>query len=248
MKKNKKVYAKQVCPEIQESPYYLFGADDCYYGDITITGNRDFKGRKTEAFMMIEKNLEDLSSTLLAPDLCGYDSATQAIMDMLPPEHKAKYSSREVSLWKKIAAEYDKLDYGIGNAGADEVVCEALRLITGRPHERSTLRGCSQGDWQNVYYPAEYNKGAFLSNLEADYFNTGTEVVICEYYQDDALNENGLRPPERICDEETYSMYCYGWNDALIKQEIAESTGRDVSDVIFYKHDGYTKTARYIVA
>lgn len=49
-------------------------------------------------------------------------------------------------------------------------------------------------------------------------------------------------------DIDSYSVYCHSRNNDGIKQELADVTGEDVSSVVLYTFNGYTKTPEYIVA
>lgn len=121
----------------------------------------------------------------------------------------------------------DELKPVFDRFGGDRLI-RALHLVTGKEYETHTICGCCQSDWQNVYYPAGALSEAALDALETMYFNTGTEWRIID-------EEN----------EDEFYMYCYGWNDELIRAEIANATGTTPENVTLYSFAGYIKTARY---
>ena len=228
-----KIYAKQVSPEYQESPFYLFGPDDLYTG-VIFTGNRQYNSRTTPEFDKIQAGLDDLTNTL---DYNGkflpgrwYENITEAVNDLMPaPQHKARYSTRDIKAWREIATEW----YITTNENA--LLCRALQLVTGKEYEYTTIRGCCQGDWQEIIFPVEeYDRDA-LAIIEADYFNTGTEWIIHDESND----------PEGPEDISGYSLYCYGWNVDQIRQEIADAAGAAAEAVTMYEFAGYNKTTKY---
>ena len=227
------IYAKQVSPEYQESPFFMWGAADAYPG-VIFKGNRNFNSHTTPEYDAIRDGLDDLTNCI---DTDGkfiygiwYDNITEAVNSTMPaPQHKAKYSTRDIKAWRDIAAEW--------YISTDEngLLCRALQLVTGKEYEYITIRGCSQGDWQEILFPVtEYDRDA-LSILEADYFNTGTEWIIHD-------ENNDPEGPEEISG---YSVYCYGWNVDQIRQEIAEAAGAAADAVTMYEYAGSYTLPKY---
>ncbi len=228
-----KIYAKQVQPEYQESPYYLFGPDEIYT-DVIFTGNRRYKGHTIPEYDEIRAGLDELTNCI---DTDGnfiygiwHENMTEAVKSLMPaPQHKARYSTRDIKAWREIASEW----YITTNENA--LICRALQLVTGKEYEYTTIRGCSQGDWQEILFPVEeYDRDA-LSILEADYFNTGTEWII----HDESNDPEG---PEEISG---YSVYCYGWNVDQIRQEIADAAGAAADAVTMYEYAGSYTLPKY---
>lgn len=228
-----KIYAKQISPEYQESPFFNWDPADLYPG-VIFKGNRYFNSHTTPEFDAIRSGLDDLTSLI---DTDGkfipggwYDTITEAINDLLPvPLHKVRYSTREIKAWRGIASDWYRI------TDETQAICRALQLVTGKEHESATIRGCSQGDWQEIIFPAaEYDRAA-LDILEADYFNTGTEWII----HDESSTPDG---PEDISG---YSMYCYGWNTDQIRAEIADAAGVNPDAVILYEYAGSYSMPKY---
>ena len=67
---------------------------------------------------------------------------------------------------------------------------------------------------------------SILEAFEIEYFNTGSEWIV---------DEGDFNPDEDNPEEISgYSIYCTSWNDEGIKQEIADSVGVDIDDVILF--------------
>lgn len=228
-----KIYAKQVSPEYQESPFFMWGAADAYPG-VIFKGNRDFNSHTTPEFDAIRGGLDNLTNCI---DTEGkfirgywYENITEAVNDIMPaPLHKARYSTREIKTWREIASEW------YISTQENTLLCRALQLVTGKEYESATIRGCCQGDWQEILFPVgEYNRDA-IAIIEADYFNTGTEWII----HDESSNPEG---PEDISG---YSLYCYGWNADQIRAEIADAAGAAPDAVIMYEYAGSYSIPKY---
>lgn len=112
---------------------------------------------------------------------------------------------------------YDRFD-------GEKRILRALHIVTGKRHDVRTIRGCCQGDWQNVYFPIDdYTRDA-LDILEADYFNTGSEWIV----------------------NEDFSVYVYSWNDDGIRDEIASAAGCNRDNVILQVFSGWRRTPEYM--
>lgn len=225
MDNNVKIYARQVPPEWQESP--LFWDEDI---NAEIYGNKNFKSITSEFFDKLPAALEDLSCVWDNIQSGAYNGAIWAdeLNDILPPQGRPEYTREERrDSWPRILNKYTFI--------RNDLLCDALELITGKKWSFCTLRGCCQGDWQYCIYPAAEWDGAALERLEAEYFNTGTEWIIHD-------DENAPEAPE---DVNGYSLYCTSWNDDGIKKEIAEAAGGSPADVTLYKFTEFTRIARY---
>jgi hypothetical protein len=102
-------------------------------------------------------------------------------------------------------------------------ILRALHLVTGKRYEKRTIRGCCQGDWQEIYYPVNDYTRDMLYNLETEYFNTGTEWI---------MNDDS-------------SIYCYSWNNDGIRKEIADAAGTTPENVILQAFTGWKRTPEY---
>ena len=130
---SKKIYARQIPPENQESPLMICGFPDFdeYYKDVTIDGNKNFVGYRTGTFKKILAGLESVGADLL--EMSDKNQAPEAIAetihDAFPPEHKQKYGPGEIEGWLRIFKDHE-------NAGeSHNAICQALELMTGKPYK-----------------------------------------------------------------------------------------------------------------
>ena len=222
------IYAKQVPPEYQESP--LFWDDDI---NAEIFGNRHFKSYTSTLFDRLPGMLDDLAAVWDNMQTGEYNGAVWAdeLRDLVPPVNRPDYTREERrDAWPRI------IEFYVDSSSFTPALrCQVLELITGRAWDCCTLRGCCQGDWQHCIYPADEWDGDSLERLEAEYFNTGSEWIVHD-------DQTPPASPEEISG---FSVYCTGWNDDQIRQEIADAAGGLAANVKLYKFAGYTQTARY---
>ena len=219
-----KIYAKQVPPEYQESPLYTFAE---WPENVYVFGNR-YYNQHAERLEDIRRALEDIADEWenLNNHCRGYyTSWIDALNDLFPARDDGReYNRAERTQIAALAEEYTET----GTRDERAVLCDVLELITGRAWKYSTIRGCCQGDWQEIIYPAEYGRD-WLEAFETEYFNTGTEWIIDP-------------------DGDAYSIYCTGWNNDLIRAEIADAAGCDPGDVVLLVFTGWSQTAEYMEA
>ena len=205
------------------------------YVDMTVDEYLNFvyeiKGCKLNRAKHLEevrKGMEEAADAFAALQIGHgwYDNWIDVLADILAPwDTRGEYTRAERLQLAKLAAQYEWASSDAEN----DILCAVLELITGRAWDYSTLRGCCQGDWQEIIYPAEYGR-AWLEEFEAEYFNTGDEWRINEGDPDSGDN---------------YYFYSHGWNDELIRQEIADAAGVDPGDVVLFKFTGWSRTASY---
>lgn len=148
----------------------------------------------------------------------------------VPPEYQESFF--EIENWPGVIIHGNRYfnDYTTPEFNAiynrfdgEKRILRALHIVTGKRYDVRTIRGDSQSDWQNVYFPVDdYTRDA-LYILEADYFNTGSEWIV----------------------NDDFSVYAYSWNSDGIRAEIADAAGSDPADVILYTFDGWQKTPVY---
>ena len=218
-----KIYAQQVTPEHQESPLFHAGS---WPDNVYVFGNRHFNqhAERLEEIRAALQELADLWEDLTSGAPQYYSSWIETLNDILPPDDvRGEYTRAERLELAKLAAQMEWCSSSVENS----ILCRVLELITGQEWTAGTIRGCCQGDWQEIIYPAEYGR-EWLAAFEAEYFNTGTEWHIKEGDDDTG-----------------YYQYCTGWNNDMIRAEIAEVTGCKADDVILLKFAGWTRTASY---
>lgn len=76
-----------------------------------------------------------------------------------------------------------------------------------------------------------------LDHFETEYFNTGSEWIVHDEKEE----------PENPEDISGYSIYCHGWNNDQIKEEIAEAQGKKAEEVeiVLFAFKTYTRTPVY---
>lgn len=147
----------------------------------------------------------------------------------VPPEHQE--SPLEWNDWPENVAVFGNRHYNahtfdaLDNGDEKPLLCEGLELLTGRKYRYRTIHGCSQGDWQEIIYPAEYGRNWFDA-FETEYFNTGTEWTV---------------DPDGDC----FSVYVISWSDDGIRREIADACGCNADDVVLLRFIGWRKTPEY---
>lgn len=216
-----KIYAKQVPPEYQESP--LFMGD--WPENVFVYGNRHYQ-QHDEWLQEIRRALEDIAEAFDDMQCGAYGDGNANLSACLwyhLPREGGLYTRAERLELVKLAAQYEWA------SSDDDILCRVLEIITGRAWENTTIRGCCQGDWQDIIYPAEYGR-EWLEAFEAEYFNTGTEWRINEGDPDS---------------DDNYYFYSHGWNDELIRQEIADAAGCEPGDVVLMKFTGWSRSASY---
>ena len=213
-----KIYAKQVPPEYQESPLFL--GDEFWPENVLIFGNRDFVDH-AERLKDIRQALEDIY------DVCNGWSYTRKLCDVIPARDDGREYTRPERLeMARLAQNY--MEYRNGSDDEKALFCDVLELITGKKYDYTTIRGCCQGDWQEIIYPAEYGRD-WLQDFETEYFNTGSEWIA------------GMTDD----DMDTFTVYAHAWNDDGIRAEISDAAGCKPGDVVLYKFDGWSRSPNY---
>lgn len=219
------IYAKQVPAEYQESPLYMGEWPE----NVFVFGNKDYN-EHAEKIREIENALENIADGIEnARSGCGWSKGINAaalIWYEMPRDNGRAYTRAERLKIIDLAFTYTYTrDFSIARAA----VCDALQLITGREYDAAQIRGCCQGEWNNIIYPAEYGR-EWLNNFEIEYFNMGAEWRINEDSPDS---------------DDNYYIYTHAWNDDGIRAEIADAAGVDPADVVLYVFDGYEHTPKY---
>lgn len=227
-----KVIAKQVNPRYQESPIFKL---DCFPENIAVYGNPRYVGSMPDIFERVTDVLdagelaevvEDMNNGAYFADagVFGYESVAEAVKDFLPKE-SGEYSPEEVEKIAYLSLYYSQ-EYNSNKL--DETRCKVLSIVDGRKWDLGTIRGNCQGEWQTVAYPVdEWSKEA-LDVFEAEYFNTGSEWKICEFTDEEEVDE----------DEPGFYMYCTSWNHDGIRAEIISALGYEPDTLTLYAHAG----------
>jgi hypothetical protein len=156
------------------------------------------------------------------------------IAKQVPPEYQQ--SPFEPECWNGIifhgnrhfhshtAPEFDAI---VNRFDGEKRILRALHLLTGKRYSVRTLRGCCQGDWQTIYYPVEDYSREALEALEIEYFNTGSEWIVDP-------------------DGDSVSIYAHGWNNDLIREELAAAVGAKAEEIQLFTFTGWKRTPEYM--
>lgn len=225
-----KIYAKQVPPEYQESPLFL--GDEFWPENVHVFGNRNYKEhgnyyKTVEYINNLSQDIDDIRSG------CGWytgESLESLLQDYFP--RKTPYTRAErLRVLDLVMEFFNAREYSAEERAA---VLAFMELRDGIKYASAEIRGCCQGDWQNIVYPAEYGR-KWLECFESEYFNTGSEWII----------HDGNAEPDGPEDISGFSVYCHGWRIEDIKKEIAEAAGDPGAEVVLYQHTGYTKISNW---
>ncbi len=225
-----KIYAKQIQPEYQESPLFFV---DFWPENVHVYGNRDYNehGNYFDTVQAINNFSEDIDDIRSG---CGWytgESLEKMMQDYFP--RKNPYTRAERLHALDLAREFfNAREYSDDERAA---VIAFMEMRDGIKYACGTIRGCCQGDWQSIIYPAEYGR-EWLECFETEYFNTGTEWIV----------HDGNAAPDSPEDIDGFTMYAHGWSDEQIKKEIADAYGAPDAEVILYKFTGWSRTAEYM--
>lgn len=210
-----KIIAKQVPPEWQESPLNRF---DEFPEDVFVFGNRHYLDHTTDFFNNIPRTLEDIADELeYLREGKNHFGDFSVILEAYTGKHD--YTRNERLKWIELIEKWESSDE------EGTIFADVLALLLGKPFNFGTIRGCSQGDWQYIIYPAEYGR-EWLESFEAEYFNTGAEWDVYEEGDED----------------DHYSVYCTSYDP---RREIASIANTTPDKVILYAFDGWDLSPRY---
>lgn len=239
-----KIYAKQINPEYQESPFFMFDPAEIYPG-IIFDGNRHFNSHTTAKYDHLIRYLDTMAGYWEDANFWyewDYTARKSIAHKKTKPDctlsellHGYGFSREDKKEWTTKQRHKWRLIFESDDPTSDENICQALELITGKEHDTATIRGCCQSDWQEIIYPVTEYSRECIETLEADYFNTGTEWIVHD-------EENDPEEPGEISG---YSIYCYGWNNEQIRAEIAAAANAAPEDVVLYEYAGSYSIPKY---
>ena len=240
-----KIYARQVNPEYQKSP--LFQDELFFPEDIAVTGNRGFRSKTFYEFDLVVSRLEEAAEEYrynsakieMAPEELD-DPDVIPLPEILKDYELNKHSGEawteeELKTWVAIL-KADEAPY----TNEKDAICAALSLIMGKAYGYTMIRGSAQGDWNYMYYPIDEWDGKGLDTFECEYFNTGSEWLVCD-------GSFGAFDPESEDPEYMDGFYAYTaeYGENGVKAWIADLVGANPEDVVLYVWDGVVTTNKY---
>lgn len=192
-------------------------------GSIILDGGKDLVSFNTAVLKNIDKLVDDYED----------DGLQYCLETYLKKESGKKYSPAELHKIKEALERKDLRYYDY----IESLRVIILSIIKGKKYEIRPIRGCSQGDYADLYVAEELPREV-SKDIEAIYFGTGTEIVI-----DDSEKE--IVDPKDISG---YAIYTSKYNEDDLKEEIADYAGCKTEDVVLWVHDGYTKVSKYKLA
>ena len=137
------------------------------------------------------------------------------------------YGNRDFqSFGNKLYIDVIKGDYYDDELGYDYSILEELKKLTGKEWDVTTIKGYSQGDWQDVYYAVDCVNAVRLKEIEDFYMGKVSEFVLEE-------------------DDDRYSVFV---PDDIVwkgKKAICDYLGLDPTDAKVLEDDGYKKVYKY---
>lgn len=185
-----KITAKQVNPEHQESP--LFKEIDEFPDTVIVFGNEKYKKHLIPEYTYIEYFDEmaeewrnENSGYKFGGGCIRYDKKPSITISELlknygftAPNGRGEWTNKQKHEWSVLMLD-ESLDRNL-----HEKEAKVLTLLTGNKWVYTTIRGCSQSEWQEIYYNADEWSEKDLSNFEIEYFNLGSEWEVREEGED----------------------------------------------------------------
>ena len=226
MKENRKVYARQVPWEWQESPW---DDEQLKIDKAALYGNRSYGRYVFGQFEQVVKALEEMDWEDVGTARL-YSTEQEMLLDYVPPVGRDSYTDEEIETWKFASQMYNP------NYGRNEQwgICMGLTLMLGKEYDYKTLRGSCQSDWIYFIYPTDLYNDEAVRRLETEFFNTGEEWIV---HDEDTV-------PECAEDVQGYSFYVYD----NTRKEIAEAEGVDPEDVVLWGYDGMRSIPKYKIS
>lgn len=133
----------------------------------------------SEIFQNVKKELEngEVYEALNLMEEEGYcwflpyeKYSTQIIQIYFPKENGKKYNAKELLTLKRLLRKWEA-------TYKDDVLLDILTIVTGKKWEMGEIKGCTQGDWNNIFY---VKNEIDIENIEARYFGLWTEWEITD--------------------------------------------------------------------
>ena len=182
MAKRMKIEVTQVPPEAQESYWMLDGEPD----NIVLFGNKDYSehwGKWGDISRDYENCIDSFNEDFTSkgePIEEGFFTSLEELTEYYLSPYGYKYRPEDEETWKSLFLNDDCYNKEVW-------VPVVLNLIERKPYRFSVLRGDCQSDWQYIVFsPDDYPSENAIREMEAEYFNTGSEWHV-ELIEDEQL-------------------------------------------------------------
>ena len=182
MTKGIKIEVKQVPPEAQESYWMIEGEPD----NMVLFGNRDYSehwGKWGDISRDYENCIDSFSESFTSkgePIEGGFFTSLEELTEYFLSPYGYKHKPEDEEIWLKLFLDPDCYNKELW-------VPVVLNLIERKPYRFSVLRGDCQSDWQYIVFsPDDYPSENAIREMEAEYFNTGSEWHV-ELIEDEQL-------------------------------------------------------------
>ena len=182
MAKEMKIKVRQVPPEAQESYWMIDGVPD----DVVLFGNRHYSkswGKWGDISRDYENCIDSFGEDFTSkgePTEEGFFTSLEELTEYYLAPYGYKYSLEDKEAWLKLFLNNDCYNKEVW-------VPVVLSLIERKAYRCSILRGICQSDWQYIVFsPDDYPSENAIREMEAEYFNTGSEWHV-ELIEDEQL-------------------------------------------------------------
>lgn len=225
MKKYKYI-ATEKSPEYRDNEYELENYNEM---DFAVFGNIRLKEISTDEIDKIRETLhtidfEDYFNNI--PDNV-YTSKKEILSDFFPeyniPDEKIEVLSEYIV---KYIQTYKLNEYHL---------CKILSILTGKEWDHTTLTGCTQGEYNTMYYPISEWKKEDIERFEIVYWNMGRQWEVESY-------ENDIFTCYTTVD---FTCYTTVEDNEKLKTELCNICGCEPEELLIKKFIGYKKIAMY---
>lgn len=118
--------------------------------------------------------------------------------------------------------------------------CLILSAVTGHPYTARSIHDGENNKYKHLYYPKDKFTEDDILNYESQYFQTGTQWIICE----NEPSKEGLKTQN----DEIAGIAVYvkeGATDDDVKNAVRKISGTPDTEIVLYRYKGYIKTYLY---
>lgn len=140
---------------------------------IAVFGNKDYNEHLPPHLENVRQvlNWGELAELLGNPKELKktYQNTTYAIIDLLPPTNKDRYSTKEISNLKNLVLQFSECQV----YEEREIFCKVCSIVTGKNWISSVIHGSSKLEWQEIFYQSDEWTKEKIESFRREYFNIG---------------------------------------------------------------------------